>query len=172
MRADIKTRLKEAQADLDAVNRLIAVQKEIDPPPATASVEETRKESIAILEKQGQPMHRTDLLKALEDSDIRVGGKVPVNNLGSILSRFEKDFKPHGQGVWGLKAWHDFGPHSSESKESNGPDTATRRAPLLPTLATIQGNTAAIQGNTAAIQGNAAAIQGSAASIRGAGQER
>ena len=129
MRNDIKARLKEAQADLEAVNRLIAVQEEIEPPPAPASVSKTRKASIAILEEKGQPMHRMDLLKELEDSGIRIGGKVPVNNLGSILSRFDEDFKPHGQGIWGLKAW-DSGPSSSESDEPNARGTATQRGPL------------------------------------------
>ena len=117
------------------MNRLIAVQQDIDPPPETASVSEIRKGSIAILENKGQPTHRMDLLKELADSGIRVGGKVPVNTLGSILSRFDKDFKPHGQGIWGLKAW-DSGPSSSESPTSNGhaagPFAPVKKIPFPP----------------------------------------
>ena len=103
MRDDIIKRLKGAEADLDAVERLIAVQKEVAHPMVAASVEEIRQAAIVILKDHGEPMHRQMLLERMIEQDVHVGGKVPVNNLGSILSRFSKDFLPYGHGVWGLK---------------------------------------------------------------------
>ena len=105
MRTDIMQRLQNAQADLDAVDRLLAVQEEITPPSPTASIEDIRQAAIELLAQNGEPMHRQMLLDILDGMGICVGGKVPVNNLGSLLSRFSDDFTSHGNGVWGLKAW-------------------------------------------------------------------
>ena len=105
MRDDIMARLEDAQTDLDAVDRLIAVQKVIAPPVVLASVEEIREAVVVLLMENGEPVHRKTMLEQLEEYGIHVGGKVPVNSLSSTLSRFSKDFVPHGQGVWGLKSW-------------------------------------------------------------------
>ena len=103
MKAELLERLEKAQADYDAVARLIDVLEEMSlPEPAT--VEEIRLAAIEILTQCGEPVHRQTLLDKLEDIGLRVNGKAPVNSLGSILSRFSDDFKPHGNGVWGLKA--------------------------------------------------------------------
>ena len=104
MRNDIMERLKTAQADLDAVDRLITVQKEIEPPTVTASVGEIRQAAISLLREIDGPVHRQTLLSQMNERGVHVSGRTPVNNLGSILSRFSKDFESHGQGVWGLKA--------------------------------------------------------------------
>ena len=119
MKADILERLHNAQADLDAVERLLAVQEEIEPSPPSASVEEVRQACVELLCNHGTPVHRNILLEKLNDMGIQVSGKVPVNNLGSILSRFSEDFEPHGNGVWGLKTNKA---HSglSETVQSNG----------------------------------------------------
>ena len=103
MKDDIVARLKEAQADLDAVERLIVVQKAIEPLVVPSSAEDIRQGAIDVLKDNGDPMHRRDILDCLVERGIDVGGKVAVNNLGAILSRFGDDFVPHGQGMWGLK---------------------------------------------------------------------
>ena len=102
MRNDVLKRLQDAQADLDAIDRLIAVQTDIEPPTTPSSVEEIRLGAIAILSEFGT-MHRLELLEKLEERGIHVGGKVPVNNLGSVLSRFGDDFTSYGQGKWGKR---------------------------------------------------------------------
>ena len=103
MRDEILERLKNAQADMEAVERLIAVHEELAPPATAASVEEIRQAAIGILEENGGPLHRQVLLERMTNQGIHVSGKVPINNLGAILSRFGKDFESHGQGGWGLK---------------------------------------------------------------------
>ena len=105
MRKDILDRLEDAQADLDAVDRLISVQTEISPPVQTAKVEEVRQTAVEVLNEHGDAMHRRDILDKLTELGVHVGGKVPINTLGSVLSRFGEDFEPLGQGVWGLKSW-------------------------------------------------------------------
>ena len=104
MKAELAERLEKAQADFEAVERLLAMYDEMSLPEA-ATVEQVRLAAIEALDRNGEPMHRQVLLLELEDAGVRVGGKKPVANLGSILSRFSTDFKPHGNGVWGLKGW-------------------------------------------------------------------
>ena len=130
MRADIMTRLEAAQADLEAVDRLISVQEEIGPPVVAASVEEVRLAAIGILEEVRRPMHRQNLLDELENRNVHVGGKVPVNNLGSILSRFDVDFKSHGQGIWSLKSW-DLKPQPPSPKSTDS-DGSLRKPETVP----------------------------------------
>ena len=98
-RDDIMAHLRNAQTDVDAVDRLISIQKEIGPSVVTASVGEIRQVAIKLLKENEKPVYRQTLLDQISESDIYVGGKIPVNNLGAILSRFDKDFKLHGQEV-------------------------------------------------------------------------
>ena len=113
MKEVLAERLEKARADYEAVERLIAVHKEMSlPDPAT--VEEIRLAAIDVLAQCAEPIHRQTLLDKLEDIGIRVNGKVPVNSLGSILSRFSDDFQPLGNGIWGLRA----SPLPKESVES------------------------------------------------------
>jgi hypothetical protein len=48
-------------------------------------------------------MHRKNIFEELTDMGVHVNGKDPVATLGTVLSRYSKDFHPHGQGIWGLK---------------------------------------------------------------------
>lgn len=105
MRKDIVDRLESAKADLDAVDRLIAVQEDMSPPLTPATVDEVRQAAVEILNDHGDKMHRRDILSEMTERGVHVGGRVPVNNLGSVLSRFGDVFESHGQGVWGLKSW-------------------------------------------------------------------
>ena len=109
MKADAEARLEKAQADYDAIVRTIAFHDE-RALPGPASVEEVRVAATLVLAQRGEPTHRQAILNELEDMGIRVSGKDPVSNLGSILSRFAKDFKSHGNGVWGLKTWSAYTP--------------------------------------------------------------
>ena len=102
MKDDIMEQFRSVKAKLDAVELLIADQDENDPGTPVATVEEVRHACIEILGDYGAPVHRQNLLEILEDKGVHVGGKVPVNNLGSILSRFSKDFDSHGQGMWSI----------------------------------------------------------------------
>lgn len=102
MKAEIMEQFESVKAKLDAVELLIAFQDEIDTVAPVATVEEVRQACIEILGEYGMPVHRQALLEILQDRGVYVGGKVPVNNLGSILSRFSKDFESPGQGKWSL----------------------------------------------------------------------
>ena len=119
MKAEIMERLQSAQADLDAVDRLLTLQQDIDPVQASATVEEIRCVAFQLLTQHESPVHRQTLLEEIENMGIHVSGKVPVNNLGSILSRFSKDFEPHGHGIWGLKSQSNPLP-SAETIDSIG----------------------------------------------------
>ena len=88
MRDELMQRLEQVQADVDAANRLIAAHESTDQPIAPSSVEEIRQCSITCLAGHGEPMHRQDLLDCLITQGIHIVGKIPVNNLGAILSRY------------------------------------------------------------------------------------
>ena len=104
MRDELMQRLEQVQADVDAANRLIAAHESTDQPIAPSSVEEIRQCSITCLAEHGEPMHRQDLLGCLIAQGVHIVGKIQVNNLGAILSRYSDDFISHGQGKWGLKS--------------------------------------------------------------------
>ncbi len=103
MKQDILERLQNAQSDLEAIERLLVVHDDMVPRPQGASVEEVRQAAIEVLTERGRPVHREQLLELLEERGITVRGKVPVNTLGALMSRFSKDFTPYGQGLWGLR---------------------------------------------------------------------
>ena len=102
MREDTMIRLQEAQADIDAIDRVLALYKNSQPPMVAASNEEIRLASIEVLTRHDQPIHRQAIYDALLDMDIHVNGKDPVASLGTVLSRCSKDFHSHGSGIWGL----------------------------------------------------------------------
>ena len=103
MKDDLLRRRQEAQADLDAVDRLIAAEAQIGPQVVSASGNTIRDQAIAILNVNGEPTHRDLLLVLLEESGVHVGGKNPGANLVSILSRNSVIFQSFGKGKWGLK---------------------------------------------------------------------
>lgn len=123
MKADIMEQFESVKAKLDAVELLIASQDGSEPGALVATVEEARQACIEILGEVGMPIHRKTLLEMLEDRGVYLGGKVPVNNLGSILSRFSKDFESHGQGMWSIN--NKPTPKVSDPSDMNG-------HPLLP----------------------------------------
>lgn len=104
MRDELMQRLEQVQADVDAANRLIAAYESTDQPIAPSSVEEIRQCSITCLAEHGEPMHRQELLGCLIAQGVHIVGKIQVNNLGAILSRYSDDFISHGQGKWGVKS--------------------------------------------------------------------
>ena len=104
MQAEAEERLRKAQADYDAMVRVLAFHDEISL-PEPSKVEGVRTAAIEVLVRSGKPIHRQEILNELGEMGIRVSGKEPVNNLGSVLSRFSDEFQPHGNGVWGLKGW-------------------------------------------------------------------
>ena len=103
MRGDAVIRLHEAQADIDAIDRVLAFCEKTQPPLVPASNEEIRLASIEILTRHGEPIHRQTIYDALLGMGIHVNGKEPVATLGTVLSRCSTDFVSHGQGIWGLK---------------------------------------------------------------------
>ena len=128
MKADILEQFESVKAKLDAVELLITSQDENEPDPPVATVEEIRKASMEILATAGQPIHRNTLLEALDDRGVQVGGKIPVNKLGSVLSRFSKDFESHGQGMW---SWNNK-PTSAvgEAISMNGYNSPSAQIPI------------------------------------------
>ena len=104
MKADILKRVQNAQADLDAVDRLLDCVDAINPFAVVSSVEEIRSAAIDVLARHGKPIHRKIISDELNSMGVYVSGKDPIANLGAILSRHGEDFVPHSQGIWGLKA--------------------------------------------------------------------
>ncbi len=119
MRAEAVIRLHEAQADIDAIDRVLAFCEKTQPPPISASNEEIRLASIEALTRHGGPVHRQTIYDALLGMGIHVNGKEPVATLGTVLSRCSTDFESHGQGIWGLKASKST---ASVPLEQNGSD--------------------------------------------------
>ena len=103
MRAEAVIRLHEAQADIDAIDRVLVFCEKTQPSPVPASNEEIRLASIKVLTQHGEPVHRQTIYDVLLSMGIHVNGKDPVSSLGTVLSRCSTDFEPHGHGVWGLK---------------------------------------------------------------------
>ena len=120
MKADIIERMESIRADLDAVNRLLNFQEGNEPATLAGTVEDIRQASYELLRQHEEPMHRQTLLDELALTGVYVGGKVPVNTLGSILSRFSEDFEPHGQGVWGIKSKKATMPELPSPTYTNG----------------------------------------------------
>lgn len=100
MKTEIMEQFESMKARLDAVDLLLAHEEEGIPDAPVSTVETIRMGCVEILAESGMEVHRNILLEMLEERGIHVGGKVPVNSLGSILSRFSKDFISHGQGMW------------------------------------------------------------------------
>ena len=103
MKADILKRVQNAQADLDAIDRLLDCVDAINPFAVVSSVKEIRCAAIDVLARHGKPIHRKIISDELASMGVYVSGKDPISNLGAILSRHAEDFVPHSQGVWGLK---------------------------------------------------------------------
>ena len=104
MKADILKRVQNAQADLDAIDRLLDCVDAINPFAVVSSVKEIRNAAIDVLARHGKPIHRKIISDELASMGVYVSGKDPIANLGAILSRHAEDFAPHSQGIWGLKA--------------------------------------------------------------------
>ena len=102
-----KTKEKERdiiQQDIDAIDAMLAFHegRAISIRPTTPK--SIREGSIKILDQSKVPMHRKQIYAQLLEMGIAISGKDPFASLGSVLSRNSKDFVPHGNGVWGLKA--------------------------------------------------------------------
>ena len=123
MKDDLLRRRQEAQADLDAVDRLIAAEAQIGPQVVSASGNTIKDQAIAILEVNGKPTHRDLLLVLLEESGVHVGGKNPGANLVSILSRNSEIFQSFGKSMWGLKQPHPVPAYPDTAR----PETIIRR---------------------------------------------
>ena len=123
MKADILKRVLNAQADLDAVDRLIDCVDAFNPFAVVSSVKEIRSAAIDVLARHGKPIHRKIISDELASRGVYVSGKDPIANLGAILSRHGEDFVSHSQGVWGLKT-----PVSSNNGSSPDP-LSDRRMP-------------------------------------------
>ena len=101
MRQEIQSRIDQAEEDLEAIDRLLAVQGELEPEIEFSSVDEIRRAAIRVLIGRGEDgLHRQAILERLEETGVNIRGKKPVHTLGSILSRFSKDFEPCGKGIW------------------------------------------------------------------------
>ena len=123
MKADILKRVQNAQADLDAVDRLLDCVDAINPFAVVSSVKEIRNATIDVLARHGKPIHRKIISDELASMGVYVSGKDPIANLGAILSRHGEDFVPHSQGIWGLKT-----PEPSNNGSSPDP-LSDRRVP-------------------------------------------
>ena len=104
--------LDRTQRVLEALELVEEFCEHVMPKPEPAPVEEVRQGARKILAIASRPMHRRDLHDELQAHGIHVGGKDPVASLGSVLSRFDKDFIPHGEGKWGLTEIRVNGQHS------------------------------------------------------------
>ena len=116
MKADILKRVQNAQADLDAVDRLLDCVEAINPFAVVSSVKEIRSAAIDVLARHGKPIHRKIISDELASMGVYVSGKNPIANLGAILSRHAEDFVPHSQGIWGLKTPEPSNNGSSPSR--------------------------------------------------------
>ncbi len=65
------------------------------PAPARKIVNAAKK----IILEAGKPMTRFELLPALQEAKVMIGGKEPTRNLGTIMWR-SKTFESTGQGYW------------------------------------------------------------------------
>jgi hypothetical protein len=76
--------------------------------------------AIALVEKRG-PMTLKEILNSLRESGVPVGGKDPLANLSSVLSRSERMFYDKESGTWNVKQRfrHNRLLSTSESKEGD-----------------------------------------------------
>ena len=104
MREEIQKRRDQANEDLRAIERLLIVQEETEPELEYSSVGEIRKAVIRELIGRGEEgLHRQVIMDRLAEKGINIRGKKPIYILGSILSRFSKDFESCSKGVWRTK---------------------------------------------------------------------
>ena len=116
MKTDILKRAQNAQADLEAIDRLINCADAFNPFAVVSSVKEIRNAAIDVLARHGKPIHRKIISDELASMGVYVNGKDPIANLGAILSRHAEDFVSHSQGIWGLKM-------PEPSNNGNSPDS-------------------------------------------------
>jgi len=79
-----------------------SVAQEASSSGAKGALAETEAAAILAIEDAGHPLHTRELLFALADMGIEVGGKDPASTLSARLSRAERleNIRPHG---WRLK---------------------------------------------------------------------
>ena len=97
----LRCRITEAERELDRLDRLIGQYAANNPDTECASVAQIRAFAIAFL--ADGPRHRRDIVEAMQSSGMRINGKDPSASVGSICSRFHRDFVSHGNGIWGGK---------------------------------------------------------------------
>jgi hypothetical protein len=68
--------------------------------------------SIALLRKEGKPIHTRVLLSALAQQGISIRGSNPVANLSGFLSREKSRLRNSRMDGWSLREW-DNPPHSA-----------------------------------------------------------
>lgn len=110
LRKELETRLREARADMDAVERLIALQERLPLDRPAVDPEEVAAAVRDILGLAGRPLHRNEILRQLGDRGIYIPGDKPVSNLSAIMSRAD-GIEPVAQkdGRWEL--------HSSDASQ-------------------------------------------------------
>lgn len=77
--------------------------KERVQPPRGAALAETERAAFDAIRASGRPMHTQELLKALQEAGVEVGGKDPASTLSARLSRAPslENVRPHG---WRIKS--------------------------------------------------------------------
>ena len=119
MQADIQAEIETLQRQLVGID---AVLDRMDKNPSDTlrtPTEDVISAVINILEESDEPMHRRDIYEKLVESEIVLGGTVPIDSLSAILSKASKEFYSLGGGTgqWGLVLWKQ--PKSSDNPASN-----------------------------------------------------
>lgn len=118
--AKAKAQIAEHEAQIVRLLEFIAVHRELEgddtamvaPPPRRTAQAKSGRGGAApakkvvdaakkIILKAGKPMTRFELLPALQEAKVIVGGKEPTRNLGTIMWR-SKTFQSTGEGYWPL----------------------------------------------------------------------
>ena len=74
-----------------------------------------------------RPLHRTDILGRVDERGVHVGGRKPVNSIGSYLSTDQR-FKNCGRGMWTLREEPQAGISSSDNDAMDVASTPPQRA--------------------------------------------
>ena len=108
LRAKVKNleiKKREIDKEVESLHVVIRVfersEQSQDTLPKDSFAERISNAMYVILHDEGGPLHRTVILERIQEQGIYIGGKKPVNSVGSYLSLDDR-FVNVGRGMWDL----------------------------------------------------------------------
>ena len=102
---DFEIKKREIDKEVESLHVVIRLfernEQSQDTPNKDSFAERIGNTMYGILHNEGTPLHRMIILERIQEQGIYIGGKKPVNSVGSYLSLDDR-FVNVGRGMWDL----------------------------------------------------------------------